>query len=142
LHCSLQEYLRQGIAFREKLKLPALSGREVKKMVGPQSERFALPEALQSLKVKVPAKMRVFGFDDMRYAALLPVSLTTTLNLAGEIAEVAFRGMQDTHPNTNHRSPHAYCGAPVGGSQVMRSLPALISIMGLRPSTQNREDDR
>jgi len=59
---------------------------------------FTAAELLRSfreLKVKVPAKVRVAGFDDVRYATLLPVALTTIHQPCREIAEVAFRVMQE-----------------------------------------------
>ncbi len=54
-----------------------------------------LLKTLHTLKIQVPAKVRVAGFDDMRYATLLPVALTTIHQPCGELAEVAFRAMQE-----------------------------------------------
>ncbi len=39
--------------------------------------------------------MRVVGFDDVRYATLLSVSLTTIHQPCRDIAEVAFRALQE-----------------------------------------------
>lgn len=52
-----------------------------------------LLKTLTSLKVKVPSQVRVVGFDDVRYATLLPVSLTTIHQPCREIAQIAFRTM-------------------------------------------------
>ena len=54
-----------------------------------------LLKSLQSLKVKVPDQVRVVGFDDVRYSTLLPVPLTTIHQPCREIADAAFRAMQD-----------------------------------------------
>lgn len=54
-----------------------------------------LLKTLNELKVSVPSKVRVVGFDDVRYATLLPVSLTTISQPCREIAQVAFRAMQE-----------------------------------------------
>lgn len=59
---------------------------------------FTAAELLRSLReltVRVPAGVRVAGFDDVRYATLLPVALTTIHQPCREIAEVAFRAMQE-----------------------------------------------
>jgi LacI family transcriptional regulator len=54
-----------------------------------------LLKTLASMKVDVPSKVRVVGFDDVRYATLLAVSLTTIHQPCREIAQVAFRAMQE-----------------------------------------------
>ncbi len=54
-----------------------------------------LLKTLASLKVDVPSAVRVVGFDDVRYATLLSVSLTTIHQPCRDIAEVAFRAMQE-----------------------------------------------
>ena len=54
-----------------------------------------LLRSLRELKVKVPSGVRVAGFDDVRYATLLPVELTTIHQPCRDIAEVAFRAMQE-----------------------------------------------
>ena len=52
-----------------------------------------LLKTLASLKIDVPSQVRVVGFDDVRYATLLPVSLTTIHQPCRDIAEIAFRAM-------------------------------------------------
>lgn len=54
-----------------------------------------LLKTLTKIKVEVPSEVRVVGFDDVRYATLLPVSLTTIAQPCRDIAEVAFRLMQE-----------------------------------------------
>ncbi|MEM8955947.1 MAG: GntR family transcriptional regulator, partial [Verrucomicrobiota bacterium] len=54
-----------------------------------------LLKSLQSLRVVVPVDVRLAGFDDVRYATLLPVPLTTIHQPCREIAEVAFRAMRE-----------------------------------------------
>ena len=50
-------------------------------------------KTLTSLKIEVPSQVRVVGFDDVRYATLLQVSLTTIHQPCREIAQTAFRAM-------------------------------------------------
>jgi DNA-binding LacI/PurR family transcriptional regulator len=52
-----------------------------------------LLRALQRRGVRVPLDMRLVGFDDVRFAALLSVPLTTVHQPAREIATTAFRAM-------------------------------------------------
>jgi len=52
-------------------------------------------KTLQELRIKVPEEVRVVGFDDVRYATLLPVALTTIHQPCRQIAEIAFRAMQE-----------------------------------------------
>lgn len=54
-----------------------------------------LMKTLQTLDIGVPSQVRVGGFDDVRYATLLPVALTTIHQPCREIAEVAFRAMRE-----------------------------------------------
>jgi LacI family transcriptional regulator len=52
-------------------------------------------QSLSRLKVGVPRALRVVGFDDVRYATLLPVQLTTMQQPCREIAVAAFQAMRD-----------------------------------------------
>ena len=52
-----------------------------------------LIKTLGKLGIQVPGRVRVAGFDDVRYATLLPVALTTIHQPCREIAEIAFRVM-------------------------------------------------
>jgi DNA-binding LacI/PurR family transcriptional regulator len=54
-----------------------------------------LLKSFHSLKIDVPSAVRLAGFDDVRYATLLPVALTTIHQPCREIAEVAFRAMRE-----------------------------------------------
>jgi len=59
---------------------------------------FTAAELLRSLiqlEVTVPAEVRLAGFDDVRFATLLPVALTTIHQPCRDIAEVAFRAMTE-----------------------------------------------
>ena len=49
--------------------------------------------SLRELKIKVPNEVRVVGFDDLRYAALLSMGLTTIHQPCRAIAEAAFGRM-------------------------------------------------
>jgi LacI family transcriptional regulator len=52
-----------------------------------------LLKTLASIKIDVPSKVRVVGFDDVRYATLLAVPLTTIHQPCRAIAQIAFRAM-------------------------------------------------
>jgi LacI family transcriptional regulator len=52
-----------------------------------------LLRTLEQLKLRVPDQVRVAGFDDVRYATLLGVSLTTMHQPCREIAMTAFHAM-------------------------------------------------
>lgn len=54
-----------------------------------------LMKTLEGLDIDVPGQVRVGGFDDVRYATLLPVALTTIHQPCRDIAEVAFRAMRE-----------------------------------------------
>lgn len=54
-----------------------------------------LLKTLAQIKIAVPSKVRVVGIDDVRYATLLPVSLTTISQPCREIDQIAFRAMQE-----------------------------------------------
>jgi LacI family transcriptional regulator len=54
-----------------------------------------LLKTLSGIKVSVPEKVRLGGFDDVRYATLLPIALTTIHQPCREIAEVAFRALRE-----------------------------------------------
>ena len=51
--------------------------------------------SLSELKIKMPDKVRLTGFDDMRLATLLPVRLTTIHQPCHDLAEAAFHRMQE-----------------------------------------------
>ena len=52
-------------------------------------------QSLVRIKVGVPRSLRVVGFDDVRYATLLPVQLTTMQQPCREIAVAAFQAMRE-----------------------------------------------
>lgn len=54
-----------------------------------------LLKTLTQLKIDVPSQVRVVGFDDVRYDTLLPVALTTIHQPCREIAQIAFRALQE-----------------------------------------------
>jgi DNA-binding LacI/PurR family transcriptional regulator len=54
-----------------------------------------LLRSLEKLQVKVPADLRVVGFDDAKYATLLGVPLTTMRQPCRDIAITAFRALMD-----------------------------------------------
>src|SRR5439155_13332535 len=54
-----------------------------------------LLRSLETVGVKVPRDVRVVGFDDVKYATLLSVPLTTIHQPCREIAVIALRAMLD-----------------------------------------------
>jgi DNA-binding LacI/PurR family transcriptional regulator len=56
--------------------------------------------SLEALSVKVPRDVRLAAFDDVKYATLLPVPLTTIHQPCGEIGAAAVRVMAERlqHP--------------------------------------------
>lgn len=64
-----------------------------------------LIQTLSGLRIRLPQDLRVAGFDDVRYATLLSVPLTTIHQPCREIGRAAVLAMQERirHPN---RTPH------------------------------------
>jgi len=52
-------------------------------------------QTLARIKIRVPERVRVVGFDDVRYATLLPVQLTTIQQPCREIAVAAVQAMRE-----------------------------------------------
>ena len=83
-----------------------------------------LMRSLEHAGIKVPREIRVAGFDDVKYAALLTVPLTTIHQPCRDIGEVAFRGMLEriAHPTLTARTMllaptlvvRESCGAYIG----------------------------
>jgi len=60
-----------------------------------------LMRTLHSLGVRIPEELRIAGFDDVRYAELLPVPLTTLHQPCLEIGAAAIAAMLDRVANQN-----------------------------------------
>jgi len=58
-----------------------------------------LLQTLARLDLKVPQNVRVVGFDDVRFATLLSVPLTTIQQPCREIALTAFNAMRERMAN-------------------------------------------
>src|SRR5437867_2802661 len=54
-----------------------------------------LMRTLESLAIKVPGDIKMAGFDDVKYASLLPVPLTTIHQPCAELGATAVRVMVD-----------------------------------------------
>ncbi len=65
-----------------------------------------LMRSLLSLGVRIPDEVRVAGIDDVKYAGLLPVPLTTYHQPCLEIGQVAMAAMREriSHPTLAARS--------------------------------------
>lgn len=79
-------------------------GRFIKRMLHGQMEAVIcgndftaarLLKSLTALGVRVPQQLRISGFDDVRYATLVAVSLTTIRQPYRELAQVAFRTLEE-----------------------------------------------
>lgn len=78
-------------------------------------------QGLNRLNIKVPEDVKVIGFDDLRYATLLSVPLTTVHQPCRDIALVAFKALLERianpalPPRLIHLQPHLViresCGA-------------------------------
>ncbi|MBV8882025.1 MAG: substrate-binding domain-containing protein, partial [Planctomycetaceae bacterium] len=74
----------------------AIPGRRVEAVICTNDLTAAqLMQSLARLKIVVPRSLRVVGFDDVRYATLLPVQLTTMQQPCREIAIAAFQAMRE-----------------------------------------------
>ena len=60
-----------------------------------------LMRTLEQLDIRVPQQVRIVGIDDVKYAALLGVPLTTLRQPCPELGETAVAAMLDriAHPN-------------------------------------------
>lgn len=65
-----------------------------------------LMKALLSLEVRIPEQVRIVGFDDVRYAGVLPVPLTTMHQPCADIGAAAMSAMIERihHPSLKARS--------------------------------------
>ncbi|HEV8336069.1 MAG TPA: GntR family transcriptional regulator [Candidatus Polarisedimenticolia bacterium] len=72
------------------------TGRQVEAVICANDRSAAmLIRSLEKLGIRVPRGIRVVGFDDVKYATLLSVQLTTMHQPCREIAVTAFRAMLD-----------------------------------------------
>ena len=58
-----------------------------------------LMRTLEALSIKVPDEVALAGFDDVKYASLLPVALTTIHQPCSDIGAAAVRAMIDRLQN-------------------------------------------
>ena len=77
--------------------------------------------------VRVPEEIRIVGIDDVKYARLLPVPLTTQHQNCADIGAMAMVTMlqrlaQPRPADTGHSAADAY-----GGSTVVRSASSLLA---------------
>jgi LacI family transcriptional regulator len=71
-----------------------IAGRKVDAIICANDYTAALlMRTLERLNIRVPGKVRLVGFDDVKYATLLSVPLTTIHQPCREIAVTAFRAM-------------------------------------------------
>jgi GntR family transcriptional regulator, arabinose operon transcriptional repressor len=71
----------------------------------------AVMHALRQIGVSVPSDVRIVGIDDVQYASLLPVPLTTLRQPAREIGDVALAVMVEriARPDLPPRETHLAC---------------------------------
>jgi LacI family transcriptional regulator len=90
------DFLRVGEPDDVQLIRELSAGRRVEAVICANDRVAALlMRSLDKAGVRVPGDVRVAGFDDVRYATLLSVPLTTMHQPCQEIAVTAFRAMLD-----------------------------------------------
>jgi LacI family transcriptional regulator len=90
------DFVRVGEPDDPKLAQGLAAGRRVDAALCANDRTAAvLMRSLERAGVRVPRDVRVVGFDDVRYATLLSVPLTTMHQPCREIAVTAFRAMLD-----------------------------------------------
>ena len=70
--------------------------------------------------LRIPEDIRLVGIDDVRYASLLPVSLTTVRQPTREIGEAALRTMLD-RIRMPHQPPREPAGWRTHNPKILRS---------------------
>ncbi|HXX93849.1 MAG TPA: GntR family transcriptional regulator [Planctomycetota bacterium] len=89
-------FVREGDPTHSGFVREVLAGRRVQAVICTNDLTAAeFMQSLGRLKVAVPGALRVVGFDDVRYATLLPVPLTTIQQPCREIAVAAFQAMRE-----------------------------------------------
>ena len=102
-----------GKILKQKIVVPedAIDGRAIQKVL--QAQRLdavvcandhtaaSLMKALMDTGMRIPEQLRIVGFDDVSYASLLPVPLTTVQQPCGDIGTTAMAAMLD-----RIRNPH------------------------------------
>ena len=80
-----------------------------------------LMQTLLGFGIRIPEDIRIVGMDDVRYASLLPVALTTIHQDCAGIGAVAMATMLERleHPELAHSRCAGTCAA--GGSSILRS---------------------
>ena len=97
----------------DRLRLAALLERDAPDGIVCASDRTAavLMHALRALGRRVPDEIRLVGIDDVDYAELLPVPLTTLRQPCHEIGVSAMRAMVDRVGNRTCRRARSCCTA-------------------------------
>ena len=82
-------------------RVQPLGNRNRSKIQGNDITAARLMRTLEQLDVRVPQQVRIVGIDDVKYAALLGVPLTTLRQPCPELGETAVAAMLDriAHPN-------------------------------------------
>lgn len=94
--CSISDFVLEHDASDPKL-LQKLRGRSPTEAVLCANDQIAaeLIKSAHKAEIRVPQDLAIVGFDDVKYASLLSVPLTTMHQPCREIAAVAFRAMLD-----------------------------------------------
>jgi len=91
-----RDWIRTGDPAEPKFARSLTAGRQWDALVCANDHTAAeLMRTLEKNNVKVPREIRVVGFDDVKYATLLSVPLTTVHQSARDIAVAAYRAMLD-----------------------------------------------
>ena len=101
------DWIRTGDPADLKFVRSLVAGRQADAFICANDDTAAvLLRAMESQGVRAPRDVRVVGFDDVKYATLVSVPLTTIHQPCREIAAIAFRTMMErlAEPNLTVRS--------------------------------------
>jgi DNA-binding LacI/PurR family transcriptional regulator len=117
------DWIRTGDPADLKFVRSLVAGRQADAFICANDDTAAvLLRAMESQGVRAPRDVRVVGFDDVKYATLVSVPLTTIHQPCREIAAIAFRTMMErlAEPNLTVRS--ITLTPTFGGSRILRCL--------------------
>ena len=98
----------------------------------PSAVRVVGPGGVEDLSLSVPDEVRVAGFDDVKYASLLPVPLTTIHQPCAQLGASAVRLMIERLKNPDMPARDVILNftlivrASTGGSKTQASMPAAV----------------
>ena len=89
-----------------------------------------LMQTLLGFGIRIPEDIRIVGMDDVRYASLLPVALTTIHQDCAGIGAVAMATMLETSGASRVADSRCAGAGAAGGSAILRSAPRVPTTRG------------